>query len=237
MRHDLKHVTFMIPYKYDHPDRLENMELCREYLDKHFDTNVLIEVTTGKFHRTKMINRMAKKAKTDIIINYDCDVFIHPSQIVQAVQMVEAVADMVYPYDGRFARVPRSYYPELKRTLSVAILAGIEFTGMGERSKPKVGGCIVHNKSSFLAAGGENERFVSWGHEDRERFLRYTKLGYKVDRTPGVLYHLDHHISEDSSPDNPHYKANYLEYKYVYSLTQEQLKEYVCQNLKPQLSQ
>lgn len=232
MRHDLKHVTFLIPYKYDHPDRFENMELCRMYLDKHFNTNIIIEVANGLFHRTKMINSMARKAITPIIINYDCDVFIHPLQIVEAVKRIEQGEDIVFPYDGRFARVPRSYYPELKRTLSVDIFEGIEFTGMGAMSKPKVGGCIVHNKASFFDAGGENEKFISWGHEDRERYDRFTKLGYIIDRVPGVLYHLDHHIGSDSSADNPHYTANLLEYKYVTSLCKEQLKEYVCQNLK-----
>lgn len=226
---NLKHCTFLIPYKYDHPDRAANMELCQEYLDKHFDTNILIEVCTGLFHRTKMINKMALKAKTPIVINYDCDVFCRPSQIEDAVNAIECGDDMAYPYDGRFARVPRNdWYQKFRRSLDVSIFEGIEFMGMGIESKPKVGGCVIHNRASFIEAGGENERFISWGHEDRERFYRINALGYKVSRIPGVLYHMDHYMSADSSPDNPYFRANALEYAKVKNMDKEQLKQYIC---------
>lgn len=229
MKIDLADCTFMIPYKYDHPDRAENLELCRDYLTKHFDTNTIVQEQTGLFHRTKMINKMAVKAKTPIIINYDCDVFIDPLQINVAVNMVRRGYDMVFPYDGRFARVPREWYPKLKRTLDVSIFGNKQFIGMGAQSQPKVGGCIVHNKRTFMEAGGENEKFISWGHEDRERYHRFKTLGYKVDRVAGVLYHLDHHMSIDSSPENPYYCDNAKEYKAVKNMNKEQLKQYVWQ--------
>lgn len=226
---NLTDCTFMIPYKFDSQDRAENMELCREYLDKHFKTNILIEVSNDTpFHRTKLINKMAKKARTPIIINYDCDVFIDPEQILKAVELIRnGEADLVYPYDGRFARVPRTYYKQLKLSLNVSILEGIEFTGMGAKSLPKVGGCVVHDRNSFLLAGGENENFISWGHEDKERKIRFEKLGFKVSRVDGVLYHLDHEISTDSSPCNPYYVQNASEYRKVKYMNTEDLKKYV----------
>jgi len=233
---DLKDCTFLIPYKYDHPDRAENMELCREYLDKHFDTNIIIDVCTGLFHRTKMINRMAAKAVTPIIINYDCDVFLHPKQIEDAVNLIRGGTHVVYPYDGRFARVPRTWYKPLKQSLSVDIFGDKQFLGMQNTTIMKVGGCVVHDKAAFFEAGGENENFISWGHEDRERYYRFTTLGYNVERVKGVLYHLDHYQGVDSSTENPYFVRNAAEFGRIKRMNKEQLKHYVCTSLQPCLS-
>ena len=109
---DLRDMTFTIPVSYDHPDRKENMELCLAFLLTHFDTNVVIGEQDGRnfeylkeyceyrhfdgmaiFHRTKMLNDMARDAETPFVANYDCDVLLAPMQILQALTKSGAFND------------------------------------------------------------------------------------------------------------------------------------------------
>ena len=52
-------------------------------------------------------------------------------------------------------------------------------------------------------------------------------MGYKVYRTDGVLYHLTHHRTHNSSDANPMYRHNGEEYRKVMSMSKEQLTEHI----------
>jgi hypothetical protein len=79
-------------------------------------------------------------------------------------------------------------------------------------------------RASFLAYGMENERFISWGYEDDERLLRAHKLGLKVSREPGVIYHVRHRRGPDSRPDNPYTLQNATELKRIKDLSDARLR-------------
>lgn len=243
---DLKDVTFMIPVSYDHNDRKENLDLCIAYLKKHFYTNIIISEQGGNhfeyhyphcdyvhfssnvFHRTRMLNGMAKLANTQYIFNYDCDVFISPLQILEAVNKLRTgELDMVYPYDGRFARVPRSFYPMLSKWLDVGFFKNSVFKGMLEGDFPSVGGAVAFNKQKYFEAGGENEFMISYSPEDLERKERFDRLGYKVGRVQGTLWHLDHFVGVNSSSKNPFFSDAYKEFNKIKSMTRDELKNYV----------
>jgi hypothetical protein len=138
---DLQDVTFIIPVKYDHPHREENLLLNILHLQKYFDTNIIVgeignhfewlsshvnyvNFDLPKFHRTKMLNEMTLLTDTPIVFNWDADIFISPVQIWQAVDMLRSGTDFVYPYDGRFARVPRSERKTIAKYLDVGMLKG-----------------------------------------------------------------------------------------------------------------
>lgn len=242
-RVDLSDVTFIIPVAYDHNDRKENLELAIKNLKAQFDCVVIVGEQGGKhfygvgfgdiylefdykkFHRTKMLNVMSDLAGTPIVINYDADVIIPAMQIIEAVQRIRNGVDFVYPYDGRFARVPRLHYDTVNSFNDVGMLAGHKFKGTLEGDASSVGGCIAYNKYSFFEAGGENENFISYNPEDLERVERFKKLGYKVERVNGILYHIDHYISADSSQQNPDY--NMGEFRKVQKMDKAQLLTYV----------
>lgn len=238
---DLSDVTFIIPVAYDHNDRKENLQLAIKNIKAQFDCVVIVGEQGGKhfeglgdiylefdykkFHRTKMLNVMSDLAGTPIVINYDADVIIPPMQIIEAVQRIRNGVDFVYPYDGRFARVPRLHYDTVNSFNDVGMLAGHKFKGTLEGDASSVGGCIAYNKDSFFEAGGENENFISYNPEDLERVERFKKLGYKVERVGGILYHIDHYISADSSQQNPDY--NMAEFRKVQKMDKAQLLTYV----------
>jgi hypothetical protein len=240
---DLKDTTFIIPVKYDHPHREENMLLCIEFLQKYFDTNIIVgemgshfkylennvrrvEFDLKYFHRTKMLNELTCLAETPYVINYDADVFISPVQLFLAIDKLRKGVDFVYPYDGRFARVPRTEINTIYKYKDVGQLKK-EYVGTRKQDFLSVGGAIAYNKKSFIDAGGENENFISYGAEDLERKYRFETLGYKVERIKGKLFHLDHYISLDSSNTHPHFKANQNEWQKVQKMSKAELQEYI----------
>ncbi len=230
--------TFIIPVKWDSPDREENFNLCVKTLKNDFDCEILVgEIGDRfkgdfkklvfdypKFHRTKILNILAKQI-TGIFINFDADVIIPPMQIYISVEKIKQGADMVYPYDGRFARVQRKFYQPVLRFLDCGVLSKHSFEGTRAHELKSYGGAVVFNRESFFKGGAENERFISYAPEDVERFERFTRLGFKVERVKGVIYHMDHFISLDSYIHHQDYPNNEIELQRVRNLTNEELRD------------
>lgn len=244
---NLSNTTFTIPVLYDSRDRKENVDLAIKYLRDNFETTIMVgeqgpqrfeylaDVVnyrhfTGmeNFHRTKMLNDMAGDCKTPVIVNWDADVLVPPLQIIEAVRAITVDEyDMVYPYDGRFARVPREYYPTLDRRVDVGCLCRNMFFGMRAGDQKSVGGAIFWNSQSFLQVGLENEHMISYGPEDAERYLRAEKLGFTIKRVTGVLYHVDHVQSMDSSVKHPRFNDNVQEFEKIRAMSEAELRAYV----------
>lgn len=227
---DFTDVTFLIPVTIDSKDREENAYIIFDNLLKYFDTTILHGDPTdnGKFHRTKWLNDNTAKSNTPIVINYDCDILVPPFQLYLAIEELRSGnADMIYPYDGRFARVPRTWVDTINRFGDVGLFGDNEFVGCRKGDTASVGGVVCYNKDKFIESGGENEKMISYAPEDVERFYRWNKLGYKVARMKGCCYHIDHVITTNSSTSHPDYKANEAELNYVKSLNFLQLRNYV----------
>lgn len=245
---DLTDVTFTIPVHYDHLDRKQNADLSICMLQRSFDTHITVMEQGGDkfeymsewcrymhtdsttFHRTKMLNDMAVASETPIIVNWDCDILIPPMQLWLAVEAIRTGADMVYPYDGRFARVPRHpWFSKLEKRLDIGIVANTEFKGKsgGKMAVSSVGGAVMFNKDSFIDGGMENENMVSYAPEDCERYDRFKMLGYKVERITGALYHIDHWCGANSSSRNPQFKTNHAELDKIRAMDAVQLRDYV----------
>lgn len=239
---DLADTTFIIPVYHDHEDRDENIHLAVKMLKEDFNCKIIvgenkshhfshlgdkyIRFNYQKFHRTKMLNQMVQRVLTPFFINYDTDVLVPPLQLLEAIRLLRSGENVVYPYDGRFARVPRSYYKELSYSRDVGILTE-EFKGTSLIDELSVGGAVAFVKWAFLQGGGENEKFVSYGPEDKERWERYTKFIFHVERVKGIIYHIDHAITSNSSMQHEDYKKNSEEYEKCHKMTEEQLRDYV----------
>lgn len=243
---DLSDVTFTIPVMYDHPDRKANLDLCIHYLRTHFKTNIIVSewktkafeyckdfgnymhyADEGSFHRTRMLNDMAMAAETPIVVNYDADVFIDREQLLACIDKLRGKkASACYPYDGRFFRVDRNEMYLLHTSMSVADWQLVEFPALSH-TEVSYGGAIAWLKDDFILAGMENERMVSFGPEDYERYERAKKLGFVIERVTGPLYHLNHYVGEDSTQNNPHFAGNWKEYDFIKHQPNDRLKEYV----------
>lgn len=242
---DLRDVTFTIPVHYDHPTRKENLDLSLYFLLSELNTHIIIgeqgdEKFSGvgqwakymrfdmpNFHRTKMLNDMAKESETRFIVNWDCDVMIPPIQLYMAVMELRKGADMVYPYGGPFARMPRNpYYEILNGARDIGVVRGEAFKGR-EADHFSVGGAVMFDKDSFIDGGMENEAMISFGPEDVERYERFTRLGYDIRRVNGCLFHLNHFVGDNSSPRNPLFADNQAELEKIRGMDDAQLRVYV----------
>lgn len=252
---DLSDLTFLIPVYHDHADRKKNLDLSVCMLQKNFNTRIIVGEQGGKtfeymsqycqyinfpdlqyFHRTKMLNDMATCAYADTpyIANWDADVIIPPMQVYLAVEKLREGKDMVFPYDGRFARLPRvPWFKEIEKLLDIGAIGATEPKGKRGRPVPEmsVGGAVFFNKESFIDGGMENEYMISFGPEDCERNDRFTKLGFKIspqnERIGGCLYHIDHWCGADSSTRNPHFKQNHVELEKIRAMSADELRLYV----------
>lgn len=253
-RIDLSDCAFTIPVSYDHSDRLENMDICLRSLQRDIDAPVII-MEHGKkpkfekfqgyknvamylrfnekpFHRTRMLNQMARLTNLPYVANWDCDVLVPPLQIYLSVKSLRDYGDMVFPYDGRFARLDRKPWAKnLSLVPDIGQVRGGVFPGMTE-GFVSVGGAVLFNRRKFLAYKGENENFVSYGSEDVERDERFPRLGFSKHRVSGCLYHLNHFVGYNSCQKNPFFKSNEKELQRIRSLSDEELyKEFLCEDL------
>ncbi len=258
---DLKDCSFQIPVFYDHEDRNENLGLCIKHLQKYFDTEIRVMENMGRdeeapskftclrdkpdieyevfysdvFWRTKMLNTMVVRTEKEILFNWDADVLIAPLQIWATADKLRKGADGCFPYDGRFARIPRNSYIKLRDYEDIGIVGDTQFAGMEPTAAVSVGGAIAWRKESFMSIGGECTKMIAYAPEDSERVYRAEKLGLKIERVPGCLYHINHHLTEKSTYANPHYGAARDEFNYIKSLSTEELREHVEKEMKPNL--
>lgn len=202
--------SILIPFGKDMPERVENIETVIEYIARTLPgTAVHVreigaarhvseypglryrreEPADGRFVRTKLCNRMAHEAVTPVIVLYDADVLVPPEQMLTAIALAgDGAADLILAYDGRCIDLDRAAIPEIRAG------APIETWPRHWHSiRPySIGGVCVWNRASFMASGMENEAFENWGQEDAERLQRTLKLGLRVARVEGPIYHLNH---------------------------------------------
>jgi SAM-dependent methyltransferase len=144
-----------------------------------------------------------------------------------AVECLRAGADMVYPYDGRFARMRREdWWPRIHGARDIGIVGNTVFKGR-TLDHNSVGGAVLWNKESFIDAGMENENFISFGPEDCERHDRAKILGFQIRRVRGSLFHMNHWVGPDSTPSNPYFRHNNEEIEKIRRMDQRALREYI----------
>lgn len=248
-RIDLRDVSFLIPVRIDSESRATNLYSIVYFLDKYFDTNVIVgesdltqkvdkvnlpkkckyfffEDANRLLHRTKLNNILIKNSSTKIIALYDSDVIFPIEQIRDAVKKIrESKADMVFPYDGTFLSVNYLFKTMFSKILDPKLLlynVG-KFTVISKRS---YGGAVFVDREKYLNAGLENEFFLSWGPEDLERVKRMKNLGYYVKRVNGILFHLPHERTENSGYNSIETTIAYMqEYLKICNMNSTQLKQ------------
>ncbi|TAN19992.1 MAG: hypothetical protein EPN37_02585 [Chitinophagaceae bacterium] len=248
---NLKDVTFLIPVRIDSEERLENLSMVIRYLDKYFDTHVLIaeadkdskvsglslpdcchlifiEDHEPVFHHTCYNNLLTVESATPIIAIYDTDVVFSTSQILEAVTLIRnGKADYVSPYDGAFVSVDRLFKAMFGKLFDAELLQH-NVGKFGTGTYRSWGGTAFLNRQFFIDAGMDNEKIDSWGPEDIERMKRMQILGYVVKRIKGPLFHLPHPSSLNSGYHDLSIRIRLMEeYLKISSMRKEELKEYV----------
>ena len=225
------------------PELVEGIDNVTTFFSSGFENGRKIN-----FHRTKYLNHMLNRVKTPIVINYDTDILLDPEHLVEACNEVrEKKADLVYPYHIGYSQGKIHDKKGLVETINTwgwtetAFVRHIEIGRYSwERDKEgsaplweksAYGHAQIFNTQSYIAGGGENERFKGWGPEDKERYYRFSGLGYTIKHMNNKIFHLEHQRGADSSTSNPDYKESWLETFKVINLDKTELPNYV-QELK-----
>ncbi len=243
---DLRDVTFTIPVRIESQDRAENLRVVVNFLLTHFETNLIVceqdtdEVNQilegytytylrssrpdGLIHHTKQLNLMCREASTPYIVNHDADVLLPPDRYAKAARLLrKGKVKWVLPYSGHTYDIPRTFHPEILRTASLDCVGRVRRTGTLIHNR-SVGGAIFFDRESFIGGGMDNEHFVAWGSEDKERYARFRKLGYRLARLRGPLYHLHHQRTPQSNDTHPLFERNEAEFRRIAAMSRTQLR-------------
>jgi predicted glycosyltransferase involved in capsule biosynthesis len=183
------------------------------------------------FYRMHILNEMLAMSKTDVVINYDCDVLMPVETYVNAYESIlNGACDVVYPYgNGNFQKqvhvTDEIVSDFLNNDFDLSIL-----DKSSQVSTSDFGWVQFFNRSVYIEGGMENENFRGSSPEDKERFFRFTTLGYKVGRIDNWIYHLEHSRGANSWPEsirgNPYMEQNFEVWNHLQTLNKQKLKEY-----------
>jgi hypothetical protein len=183
------------------------------------------------FYRMHILNEMLAMSKTDVVINYDSDVLMPVQTYVNAYEAIlNKTYDIVYPYgNGNFQKQVRATDQIVSDFLNEDFNFSI-LDNNSQISSSDFGWVQFFNRSVYFEGGMENENFRGSSPEDKERFFRFTILGYNVGRIDNWIYHLEHSRGANSWPTsihgNPYMAQNFDVWDYIQTLNKEQLKEY-----------
>jgi hypothetical protein len=204
----------------------------KEFVSKDINlTHIFEKSDDSVFYRMHILNEMLTMCKTDVVINYDCDVLMPVQTYVNAYELIlNGTYDAVYPYGNG------NYQKQVHVTdeiVSDFLNGDFDFSILDKTSQVSssdFGWVQFFNRFSYIEGGMENENFRGSSPEDKERFFRFTTLGYNVGRIDNWIYHLEHSRGPNSWPTsingNPYMRENFELWNYLQTLNKEQLKEY-----------
>jgi hypothetical protein len=257
MAKDLKNCTIIIPVLIEHPDRYNNAKTVLNYINKNFETNVFIyEISENEskldflgdlkniiikhwvekpeeaFHRTKYLNIMLDDVETPVVANYDIDVIMKPEVYTESVRMIiEEGVDVLYPYSfggmtqRKILQTPDIHSKIFDNKLDLNYID--ENPSLFLDYYTEYGHCIFFNTNIYRTYGAENENFISYGPEDKERGERFVRLGARVKWNHGnFVYHFEHYRGNDSSTNNPYFIHNQNVHKYMNKMCEDNFLKY-----------
>jgi hypothetical protein len=203
------------------------LPILKNILDVDVNINHIFEKSNSpSFHRQRVLNEMIAEADTEIVVNYDCDVLLPLESYHEAYSSVlHHKHDVIYPYgQGMYQKQVQTsdeVVSDFLQTMDYSIL-----DSNSTISTSDFGWAQFFNRQVYIDGGMENENFVAYAPEDKERFYRFTTLDYNVGRIDNYVYHLEHARGQNSWVNNPHMNTNNDEWEKVQKMNKEQIKEY-----------
>jgi hypothetical protein len=203
------------------------LPILKDILDVDININHIFEKSSEpSFHRQRVLNEMIMEANTEIVVNYDCDVLLPVSSYNTAYSaLLHNTYDIVYPYGQGM------YQYQVKATDEIVsqFLNSYDFNILERYSNKYIsdfGWVQFFNRRVYIDGGMENENFVAYAPEDKERFYRYETLGYNIGRVNTPVYHLEHSRGQNSWINNPHMQKNNDLWNTIQQMSKDQLKQY-----------
>ena len=194
-------------------------------------THIFEQSDDPVFYRMHILNDMLSKSKTKVIINYDCDVLLPVESYTTAyASILSGQFDVVYPYGHGVYQYQVAADDELVNEFIDSEFDFNTLVSKSNESTSDFGWVQFFDRESYIKGGMENENFKGSSPEDKERFFRFTTLGYKVGRLNNWLYHLEHSRGNNSWPTsyhgNPHMQDNLQLWERLQRMDKKKLLEY-----------
>lgn len=177
-----------IPYCKSDKYREKAYLKTKEYYSKLNIPIFYSAVSIDSFNRAKSRNNAVKQinCEYDLILFFDADIIVPYDQIQKAIKLAYDTNEMVLMYDVLYLlseRVTKQYYKDD----SIENKYGTILLNMSS-------GAFVVPKSIWEEVGGQDERFTSWGGEDRAFYFACaaTKNKRVIQRIEGKALHLYH---------------------------------------------
>ena len=179
------------------------------------------------FYRMRYLNEMIHMCDTEIVSNYDCDVLLPIKTYLEAQKFIlEEGYDVIYPY-GKGPWQKKVYATD--EMVSKFLSNDCQFSHLEKKyevDNAESGHAQFIRRSTYIEAGMENENFIAYSPEDKERIHRFVTLGYNVGRIENWVYHLEHSRTPNSWLTNPHMQNNFKLWEFLGSLNEEELRQY-----------
>ena len=169
---------------------------------------------------------MIAECETDIVVNYDCDVILPMKSYELSYNgITEGIYDVVYPYgSGMYQKQVAATDDICSKFLEERNYEYLDAVSNIHTSD--FGWAQFFKRRVYIEGGMENENFKAYAPEDKERFFRFNKLGYKVGRINDYVYHLEHARGQNSWFSNPHMQSNMSEWDKIQSMSKNNLLQY-----------
>lgn len=240
---NLSDVTFLVPLRVDSGERLRNVITTTSWLLEHINTNVIVGVADVAsvqplldarvqvvqidddphlpFHVTRVFNELSRHVATPLFVHYDTDIIIPIEQFHAAAEMIRSGNyDIVLPYET-WVSVPSEEIPALLTTSDVTHAP----VGFPRSLGDPVGGCVMRSVRNFTDVGMDNEHFIGWSPEDKERIHRSQVLGSRITRVPGPMFHLEHPRQTPQPYSDPYWQVGQAEFERIQLLSTDELRE------------
>jgi hypothetical protein len=203
------------------------LPILKDILDTDININHIFEQSSdSSFHRQRVLNEMIMESNTNIVVNYDCDALLPIDSYTEAYSSIlNSTYDVVYPYGQGM------YQYQVRATDDIVsqFLQTYDFDILKKNSNQYTsdfGWVQFFNRQVYIDGGMENENFIAYAPEDKERFYRFSALGYNVGRVNNYVYHLEHSRGHNSWVNNPHMNNNNNLWDQIQNMNKDQLKEY-----------
>jgi len=208
---DLTDVSFVIPVRIDSISRFQNLLAQVKYLDKYFNTRILIyesdreskinqellpntctllfqQCSDQVVHPAQLNTIMINQVVTPVMALVEQDFIVSIDQTLQAVQLIrDKQAHFVSPFDGNYIKVDTLFKAMFEKILDPLLLTY-------NKSKFKLFSETSWNGWLFIS----KEAFHLMP-ADFERIERIKNLGYKIQRINGPIFHLPHDEQENAN--------------------------------------
>lgn len=161
-------------------------------------------------YRNLLFNHLIE-AGCDIVVSIDADTFCDPTQIHQAIEVIEKdLVDVVYPFNVYYNlnRETTDKLLDIDPSEDFSLPSDPANFGYDHEIFHSPGGILVIKSEVFLGVDGYDERFIGWGYEDNA-FRRSLEL-YGASRMElrGLCLHLWHPVGQDSGFNSPNIYHN-----------------------------